>query len=138
MLDPLLKAEAARFSGCELLPAVAVAVPVVGRENVPRTVALPFTSRLVVGALVLMPTLAVGDVPDWNNAELPMVATPVNSGKNPVVPAPVIVPGGTTLGAPVVAAGLVELLPTTLPDAARANADAGKPPTVCASPAFIA
>ena len=82
--------------------------------------------------------MAVGDVPDWNNAELPMVATPVNSGKNPVVPAPVIVPGGTTLGAPVVAAGLVELLPTTLPDAARANADAGKPPTVCASPAFIA
>ena len=33
MLEVLLKAEAARFSGCEFLPAVAVAVPVAGRAE---------------------------------------------------------------------------------------------------------
>ena len=58
------KAEAARFSGCELLPAVAVAVPVAGNESVPLTAAPPFTSRFVVGVLVLMPILAGGEEPD--------------------------------------------------------------------------
>jgi len=51
-------------------------------------------SNAVVGALVLMPIFAVGEVPDWNMAELPTVAAPVKSGKKPVVPEPVIAAAG--------------------------------------------
>ena len=59
----LLKAEAARFSGCEFLPAVAVAVPFDGRLNVPRIVPPPFTSSVEAGVIVLIPIFAVFPVP---------------------------------------------------------------------------
>jgi hypothetical protein len=36
VLEVLLNADAARFSGCEFLPAVAVAAPVAGKLSVPR------------------------------------------------------------------------------------------------------
>lgn len=60
----LLYADAVRFSGCEFLPAVAVAVPVAGKVRMPRTVLPPFMSSVVVGVAVLMPILAVLPVPD--------------------------------------------------------------------------
>ena len=60
----LLKADAARFSGCEFFPALAVAVPVAAKLNVPRTVVPPTTSRVVAGVVVLIPIFAVAPVPD--------------------------------------------------------------------------
>ena len=59
MLEVLLKAEAARFSGWELAPLVAVAVPVAGKLSMPRIVPAPFTSSVVAGVIVLMPILNV-------------------------------------------------------------------------------
>ena len=54
----LLKADASCAKGCELLPAGAVAVPVLGNSNVPRTMLLPPTSRVVAGEGLLMPIFA--------------------------------------------------------------------------------
>ena len=59
----LLKDEAMNSCACEGLPAVAVAVPVAGRVNKPRTVALPVTSSVATGVVVPMPTFAVVPVP---------------------------------------------------------------------------
>jgi hypothetical protein len=61
---PLLKTDALKFNGWEFLPAVTVAVPVVGRVNAPRTVPAPLTSSVVAGLVVLIPILAVEPVPD--------------------------------------------------------------------------
>ncbi len=41
VLVPLLNDEATKFSACEFLPPVAVAVPVAGKLNVPRAVVVP-------------------------------------------------------------------------------------------------
>jgi hypothetical protein len=60
----LLNAEAVRLKGWEFFPAVAVALPVEGRLNVPRMVPAPFTSNVVVGVVVLMPIRAVAPLPD--------------------------------------------------------------------------
>lgn len=62
-LEVLLKAEAVKVTGSEVLPAVAVAVPVEGSASVPLTVLPPFTSRVVAGVVVPMPTFAVAPVP---------------------------------------------------------------------------
>ena len=64
VLVPLLNTEAPNCKGWESSPAVAVAVPMAGKANVPRTVPAPSTSSVVAGAVVLMPILAVLPVPD--------------------------------------------------------------------------
>ena len=60
----LLKLEAASFSGCEPNPLEAVADPVAGSDKIPRTVSAPFTSSVVAGVAVLIPTFAVAPDPD--------------------------------------------------------------------------
>lgn len=98
MLVVLLNTDAFRSIACDLLPADDVVVPTAVRVNRPRIVPWPTTSRAVAGVFVLMPILAFGDVPDWNTAELPIVAAPVKSGRKPAVPAPVIMlAAGVTL-----------------------------------------
>ena len=93
-------------------------------------------SNAVVGALVLMPIFAVGEVPDWNMAELPTVAAPVKSGKKPVVPEPVIAAaGGTSMPLDIVAS--LFAVPLT-GGAASTKAEGGRPPMVSASRAFKA
>jgi len=52
------------IAGCEVFPAAAVAVPVAGSFNVPRTVAAPFTSSVMSGVVIFTPILAVLPVPD--------------------------------------------------------------------------
>src|SRR5580704_3368741 len=59
----LLKADPVKLMGWEFAPLAAVAVPAVGKLNKPPTVAPPFTSRVLTGAVVLMPILAVFPVP---------------------------------------------------------------------------
>jgi hypothetical protein len=60
---PPLNTDAMKFSDCELAPAAEVAFAVEGRVSGPRMVAVPFTSRVAPGAVVLTPTLAVLPVP---------------------------------------------------------------------------
>jgi hypothetical protein len=67
--------------GCELKPAVAVAVPAGGKLNRPRIVPPPFTSRADAGVVVLIPTFAFAPVPAWNTAELPKVVLLVQMGR---------------------------------------------------------
>ncbi len=59
-----MNAEAMNVVGCEFFPEVAVAVPVAGKLKLPRTVSAPFTSSVVDGVIVLMPTFAVALLPD--------------------------------------------------------------------------
>jgi len=68
----------------ELAPAAAVAAAA-GRLTAPRRVLAPFTSRVVAGTAVAMPTL----VPDSAMTELPSVDVPVHTGTKPLVPLPV-------------------------------------------------
>lgn len=133
----LLKAEAARFSGCEFLPAVAVALPVLGRLRVPRMVAPPLTSKVEAGVAVLIPIFAALPVPDWNSTELMMSELESHSGRKFTVPVPVTAPEGGGALWPVVYSELyAETAAFCGP--ARTNADGGNPPTVAASPAFKA
>jgi hypothetical protein len=62
-LELLLKADAVKVTGSEVLPAVAVAVPVEGNASVPLTVPPPLTSRVVAGVVVPIPTFAVLPLP---------------------------------------------------------------------------
>ena len=73
--------------------------------------------------------------PDWKTAELPIVATPVKSGKKPAVPVPVIV--AAAAGAVVLVAALL-LTAAPLTVGASTKAEAGNPPIVSASCAFNA
>ena len=66
----LLKTDVDKVIGCESLPAVTVPVPVAGKVRTPRTVALPFTSRVASGAVVPTPIFAVVPVPVCVMAEL--------------------------------------------------------------------
>ena len=66
----LLKADAVSVVGCELVPAVLVAVPVAGKLKLPRTVAAPLTSNVVAGVAVLSPTFALEPLPVWVRLEL--------------------------------------------------------------------
>jgi hypothetical protein len=59
----LLYTEAVNVSGCEFFPAVAVAAPVAGKLKFPRTVPPPFTSSVLAGFVVLIPTFAVEPLP---------------------------------------------------------------------------
>ena len=68
----LLKDEAARLAGCELLPPVDVATPVAGRLNFPRTVTPPLTSSVLAGVVVPIPILTVAPFPVWLMAEFSM------------------------------------------------------------------
>jgi hypothetical protein len=94
----LLKAEAARFIGCELKPAVAVAVPVGGKLNNPRIVPPPFTSSVDAGFVVPIPSLAFAPVPNWNNPEFPRVVLFVQMGMKFVVPEPLTLAPGSAPG----------------------------------------
>src|SRR5579871_6227728 len=134
----LLNADADWLVACELKPFVAVAVLVGPSENrpstesCPRMAPLPLTSSVAAGAVVLIPTLAVGDAPDWKIAELPRSPLlSIHRGMKSVVPEPpmVGVPDEPGFGGKLLEPGL---------GAASTKADAGSPPTVCASPAFIA
>jgi hypothetical protein len=133
----LLKADAVSVLGCEFFPPLAVAVPVAGKLRLPRTVALPFTSSVLAGVLVLMPIFAVLPDPDWNKTELPRVfPSGVHSGTKSRVPLPARL-GSTRFAA------VLELLGAVVPEdklggAASTKAEAGSPPIVCASAAFNA
>ena len=80
-LVPLLNAEVTKSKGCELKPLLVVAIPVAGKLNRPESVPPPLTSRVEAGLMVLMPSLAVLPVPNWNSTELPMVDLPVQIGR---------------------------------------------------------
>ena len=67
-----------------MCPGDAVASVPVGRVNVLRTVAVPFTSSVVAGAVVPIPILFAESV----MFELPIVAEPVQRARGPVVPVP--------------------------------------------------
>ena len=96
-------------------------------------------SRVEVGVVVLMPTFAVVPVPDWNTTELPCVLAPVHIGRKFVVPAPVIVAGGSEPGDAVVPVAVApEAAGCADRGAASINADGGSPPIVSASAAFKA
>src|SRR5580704_17715593 len=96
----------------------------------------PFTSRLLTGVVVPIPTLAVVPVPDWNSTELPMFEVEVHSGKELAVPEPVtaLVEGVAEDDA---AVADQEPVPP-LGGAANTKAEGGNPPKVAASPAFSA
>src|SRR5271168_3204142 len=133
---PLLNDDPCSKNGCELNPAPAVAVPVLGNCNGPREITLPFTSSVAAGVIVLMPTATVLPEPDWNSTELPRTELLVQRGTKSVVPEPL-----TRAVAPT-----SEPAPALLPlfgafarvGTANTKAEAGRPPTVSASPAFNA
>ena len=64
VVELLLNTDEVKVTVCEFFPAVAVAVPVVGRLKFPRTVAPPFTSSGVTGVVVFTPIFAVAPVPN--------------------------------------------------------------------------
>src|SRR5580700_11421401 len=70
----LLKDAASRSSGLDLAPAAAVAAAVAVMVRVLRTVAAPFTSSVVAGVVVPMPTLP----PDSKRADGSMAQGAVN------------------------------------------------------------
>src|SRR5277367_5925530 len=82
------------FRGWERLPPAAEAMPLEGIVSCPLMLAVPVPSRAALGALLLIPILAVGDEPVWKTAEFPMVAAAVNRGRKLAVPDPVMVAGG--------------------------------------------
>src|SRR5882724_7588782 len=51
----LLKDDATRLRGCELLPALAVALPAAGSLNGPRTTTPPLTSSFAAGLVLPIP-----------------------------------------------------------------------------------
>ena len=94
-------------------------------------------SRALAGVVVLIPILAVGEVPDWNMAELPNVfPSGVHNGTKSTVPLPARFKGVeyavelARLGADVAS--------VELGAAASTKAEGGNPPMVAASPAFSA
>src|SRR5215469_12581922 len=123
-------------------PAVAVAVPFAGKDKVPRTFAVPLTSKVAVGVVMFTPIFAVAPIPVWARAEFWMLVAVVNSGRTFTVPPLVVtldVTGGASLAAFVTDDEFALAVPDpglTLP--ASMNADAGRPPSVCASAAFKA
>ena len=139
MLLLLLNDDAPRPIGCELLPAVAVATPPAGRPSVPRTVALPLTSSVLVGVVVLIPILAVVPLPVWLMAEFSMSLAVLHRGMRLTVPPEVVTPeadgGAVVLEVALTLALDDEALPA---GAANTNADGGNPPIVSASTAFNA
>src|SRR5208283_2954292 len=96
-------------------------------------VAAPLTSSLVAGAVVPMPTL----VPLSKICEFVISAAASNLARLLTVP-PAVVTGvvPVAIGCTVVAALLTPKL--EVGGAAKTNAEAGSPPTVCASAAFSA
>jgi hypothetical protein len=82
----LLELEYALAPSCkggELTPPPSVAAEA-SRLTIPRKVLAPFTSSIVAGELVPMPTL----LPDSAMIELPSAAGAVHIGKYPEVPVP--------------------------------------------------
>src|SRR5258708_36119263 len=102
--------------------------------------ALPLTSSVAPGVLVLMPTFAVDPVPDWNRTELPIALVLVHSGTKFTVPEPVTLAGG---GAKVFPPALELAVEADDDDAAlggraRLNAVGRSPPMGSASAGFNA
>jgi len=58
-------------------PAAAVAVPAAGKFNVLLTMAVPFTSSVGAGVLVLIPILVALPVPVWYTTGSSIVEAPV-------------------------------------------------------------
>src|SRR5450432_1735191 len=140
VLVALLNDDATKSSGCDTFPADAVAAPVAGNTSVPRIALPPWTSRAVVGAVVLMPIFAVAPIPVCVMAELCTFVAVVQSGKAFTVP-PLVVTVDAGGGAPGTGFELATspLVPAAaLGGAASTNADGGRPPMVAASPAFNA
>src|SRR5713226_3741506 len=104
--------------------------------------AVPFTSSVAPGAVVLMPILAVDPLPVCDTAEFWMLVEVVHSGRAFTVP-PVVVTfdddaGGAADEVVVPAMLLTAGLAPVLAGTANTNAEGGNPPMVCASPAFKA
>src|SRR5579864_9488532 len=143
----LLNEDAAKFSGCELVPFVAVAGPVDGRVSVPvtevapRIVAPPFTSSVVAGVVVPMPIFAVVPAPVCEIAEFWTLVAVVNRGRALTVPPVVVTFEEVVEGAAIEAFAVLWFRAVgtpTLIGAASMKAEGGSPPKVCASPAFKA
>src|SRR5258708_28826750 len=102
--------------------------------------ALPLTSSVAPGVLVLMPTFAVDPVPDWNRTELPIALVLVHSGTKFSVPDPVTLAGGGAKVFPPALELAVEAADAdaALAGAASMHAEGGSPPMVSASAAFSA
>src|SRR6202034_3353314 len=135
----LLNDDATKFSGCEFLPAVAVAAAIAGSVTAPRIVAAPATSSVGAGVAVPMPSLAVAPVPVCVTAELCTFVAVVHSGSAFNVPPVVVTSEVARVAAD--AAGFAAIPPTeatAVPPTgiASANAEGGNPPRVCASAAF--
>lgn len=132
LLVPLLNAEAVQPMGCEVLPAVAVAVPVAGRLSKPRIVPPPFTSSLAAGVVVPMPTF----VPLSKICEFVISALASNLATVFTVP-PAVVTGVVPVASGC-AAALGVAVPAGVIGADSTKAVGGSPPMVAASPAFKA
>src|SRR5580658_3706409 len=117
-VDDVLDQTLAPSSRAGEMPSAVLVAAADGRFTVPFSVLGPFTSSVVAGVAVPIPTF----VPDSVITELPSVDEPVHTGTAPVVPVPVIV-------------GLVSGFACTVAackPVARRYAEAGSPPRVWA------
>src|SRR5277367_2014187 len=124
LFQPLAK----NCSGTEPTPVVDVALPLRETTMVPRKIVRPLTSRAAKGAALMPMPFAF-----WKITELTIDDELLKTGMKPEM-APVVVTGGSALGmtSGVRAAAAKVFVP------ARAKAEAGSPPRVSASAAFIA
>src|SRR5579872_1065885 len=122
----LLNDEPCSNNGCEVKPALAEAVPVLGNCRLPREMIPPLTSKVAAGVVVLMP---MSPELDWNNSELPRIELEVQRGIKSGVPEPTTAAVVPTL----VPLFCVPLAGLPGPSGASMNAEGGNPPMVCAS-----
>src|SRR5260221_6840719 len=134
----LLNDEASIMKGSELNPALAVAAPWLGNSKAPRTRALPPTSSVVAGVVLLIPILAPVPDPDWKIAEFVMSEILSHRGTKVAVPAPVTGPDANGVPPLVLSAAVAGPDTALCSGVARTNADGGSPPIVSASLAFSA
>ena len=134
----LLNDEASIMKGSELNPALAVAAPWLGNSKAPRTRALPPTSSVVAGVVLLIPILAPVPDPDWKIAEFVMSEILSHRGTKVAVPAPVTGPDANGVPPLVLSAAVAGRDTALCSGVARTNADGGSPPIVSASLAFSA
>src|SRR5690242_14301500 len=127
LLVPLLNDDASRLKGPELDPALAVAVPRLGNCTWPRTTALPFTSSVAAGVVLLIPILAVAPEPDWKITELTMSDVVSHSGTKFTVPVPVTGLDTSGANASVLTAAVSVLAAAPAVGAARTKAEGGNP-----------
>src|SRR5580692_8044869 len=134
----LSKDAASRSTGLDSAPAVAVAAPCAIIVNAPRSVAAPFTSSVAAGVVVPMPTLpSDSEMAEGSTAQ---GAANLATWLAVAVPSLVTLVHAVSGAALVAAAGFVPeaLTRAGTADLANKNAEAGRPPSVSASPAFKA